>query len=183
MDSTIISVIVGVAGLVVGIIAGKFIFAKDTKHKIDEADAQAGKILSDAQAKAETTKQQKQLEAKERFLQLKSDHDKEVLDRNRKIGEVENRIKQRELGITQKETGLDKQIKENEAIKDNLNRQIEVINLKRTELEKHQEEHIRRLEKIAGLSAEEAKNQLIESLKQEAHSKALVIQQEIIEDA
>ncbi|HSC37178.1 MAG TPA: Rnase Y domain-containing protein, partial [Chitinophagaceae bacterium] len=112
MDSTIISVIVGVAGLVVGVIAGKFIFAKDTKHKIDEAEAQAGKIVSDAQAKAETIKQQKQLEAKERFLQLKSDHEKEVLDRNRKIGESENRIKQREMTITQKETGLDKQIKE-----------------------------------------------------------------------
>ena len=58
-----------------------------------------------------------------------------------------------------------------------------MVNIKRTELEKHQEEHIRRLEKVAGLSAEEAKAQLIESLKQEAHSQALVIQQEIIDDA
>jgi ribonuclease Y len=64
-----------------------------------------------------------------------------------------------------------------------LNRQIEVVNQKRTELEKHQEEHIRRLEKIAGLSADEAKNQLIESLKNEAHTQALALQQEIIEDA
>ena len=78
---------------------------------------------------------------------------------------------------------LEKQIKENEAIKENLNRQIEVVNLKRTELEKHQEEHIRRLEKIAGLTAEEAKSQLVESLKQEAQTQALGIQQEIIDDA
>ncbi len=78
---------------------------------------------------------------------------------------------------------LEKQLKDNEAIKENLNRQIEVVNIKRTELEKHQEEHIRRLEKVAGLSAEEAKTQLIESLKQEAHTKALTMQQEIIEEA
>ena len=74
-------------------------------------------------------------------------------------------------------------MKENESIKENLNRQIEVVNVKRTELEKHQEEHIRRLEKVAGLSAEDAKTQLIEGLKQEAHTKALVLQQEIIEEA
>jgi len=136
MDSTIIlSIAIGIVALIVGIIAGKFIFAKDTKHKVEEAEGQAKKIITDAQAKAETYKKQSQLEAKEKFLQLRADHDKEVLDRNRKIGESENRIKQRELGINQKETGLDKQIKENEAIKENLNRQIEVINLKRTELE------------------------------------------------
>ncbi len=74
-------------------------------------------------------------------------------------------------------------MKENEAIKENLNRQIEVINVKRTELEKHQEEHIRRLEKVAGLSAEDAKTQLIEGLKQEAQSQAISLQQEIIEEA
>ncbi len=68
-------------------------------------------------------------------------------------------------------------------IKENLNRQIDVVNLKRTELEKHQEEHIRRLEKIAGLTGEEAKAQLIESLKQEAHTQASALQQEIIDDA
>ena len=88
-----------------------------------------------------------------------------MLERNRKLADTEIRIKQKEQGITQRLESLDKQIKENEAIKENLNRQIEVVNLKRTELEKHQEEHIRRLEKIAGLTAEEAKAQLIESLK------------------
>jgi len=114
---------------------------------------------------------------------MKAEHDKEVIDRNRKMSEGENRIRQKEQGINQKENNLDRQIKENEAIKDNLNRQIELVNIKRTELEKHQEEHIRRLEKIAGLTAEEAKTQLVESLKQEAQTHALGIQQEIIDDA
>ena len=151
MDSTTILAIVGAVALIAGIIAGKLIFAKNTEHKIQEAEQQAKKIIAEAQSNAETVKKEKLLEAKEKFVQLKSDHDKEVLERNRKMGESENRIKQREITINQKEIGLDKQIKENEAIKENLNRQIEVINVKRTELEKHQEEHIRRLEKVAQL--------------------------------
>src|SRR5438045_9167926 len=106
---------------------------------------------------------------------MKSEHEKEVHDRKRKMREGENRVRQREQSINQKENNLDKQIKENEAIKENLNRQIELVNIKRTELEKHQEEHIRRLEKIAGLTAEEAKTQLVESLKHEAKTDALGI--------
>jgi ribonuclease Y len=183
MDPIILSIIIGVVALVAGVIAGKVIFAKDTKKQVEDAEQQAQRIISDAQLQAETLKKEKILEAKEKFVQLKSDHDKEVLEKNRKIGDIENRLKQREVSFNQKENTLDKTIKENEAIKETLNRQIEVVNLKRTELEKHQEEHIRRLEKIAGLTAEEAKNQLVESLKQEAQSRAIRIQQEIIDDA
>ena len=183
MDQTVIFIIIGVISLIVGVTAGRFLFAKNTKKQIEEAELQAQNILKEAESRAETIKKEKQLEAKERFVQLKSEHDKEVLERNRKLSDAESRIKQKEITINQKEGNLDKQIKENEAIKENLNRQIEVVNHKRTELEKHQEEHIRRLEKIANLSAEEAKAQLVESLKQEAQTQALAIQQEIIEDA
>lgn len=183
MDPIIYVIISAVVALVVGIIAGKFIFAKDTKKQVEEAELQAHTILKEAELRAETIKKEKQLEAKERFVQLKSEHEREVNDRNRKIGEVENRIKQKEISINQKEASIEKQLKENDAIKENLNRQIELVNQKRTELEKHQEEHIRRLEKVAGLTAEDAKAQLIESLKQEAHTQALALQQEIIEDA
>ena len=132
---------------------------------------------------AENLKKEKILEAKERFVQMKAEHDKEVLERNRKLSDNENRARQKEQSVNQKLEQLEKQVKDNEAIKDNLSRQIEVVNHKRTELEKHQEEHIRRLEKIAGLTAEEAKVQLVESLKQEAHTQALSLQQEIIDDA
>jgi ribonuclease Y len=183
MDQSMLTAIIGLVALLAGIVAGKFIFAKNTKQKIDEAEAQARKLVADAQTNAETIKQQKQLEAKEKFLALRAEHDKEVLERNRKLSETENRARQKEQSINSKADQLDKQIKENEAIKDNLNRQIEVVNLKRTELEKHQEEHIRRLEKIAGLTADEAKKQLVESLKQEAHTQALALQQEIVDDA
>jgi len=183
MEPIIIYIIIGAAALILGIILGKLVFAKNTQKQIAEAEQQAQKIIADGQLQAENLKKEKLLEAKEKFVQLKSDHDREVLQRNQKLIEGENRIKQKEQSINQKDQNLEKQIKDNEAIKETLNRQIEVVNIKRTELEKHQEEHIRRLEKVAGLSAEDAKAQLIESLKQEAHTKALVIQQEIIEEA
>jgi len=183
MDPNIISIIIGVAALIVGIVAGKFIFAKNTKKIVEEAELQSKNVLKEAELRAETIRKEKELEVKEKFIQLKAAHDKEVNDRNRKINESENRIRQKEQSIGQKESTLDKQVKENEAIKENLNRQIDLVNIKRSELEKHQEEHIRRLEKIAGLSADEAKTQLVESLKSEAHTQALAMQQEIIDDA
>src|SRR5688572_30176012 len=179
----LLPIIIGAAALILGIVLGKVIFSKNTKKLLEEADQKAQKIIEDGKIQAETLKKEKLLEAKERFVQLKSEHDKEVFQRNQKLSESENRVKQKEQSINQKEQNIDKLIKENEAIKETLNRQIEVVNIKRTELEKHQEEHIRRLEKVAGLSAEEAKAQLIEGLKQEAQTKALVLQQEIIEEA
>jgi ribonuclease Y len=179
----ILPIIIGAAALIIGILLGKFLFAKNTKKQLEEADQQAQRIISDAQVQAETLKKEKILEAKERFVQLKADHDKEVFQRNQKLSEAENRLKQKEQSVNQKDQGIAKIIKDNEVIKENLNRQLEVVNIKRTELEKHQEEHIRRLEKVAGLTADEAKAQLIESLKQEAHSQAISIQQEIIDDA
>jgi len=183
MEPNVVPYILAVIALIVGIIAGKFIFSKNTKRQVEEAEQRANKIISDAQLQAETLKKEKLLEAKEKFVQLKAEHDKEVLEKNRRVSEGENRVRQKEQSITIKLEQLERQAKDNEVIKDNLNRQIEVVNLKRTELEKHQEEHIRRLEKIAGLSAEEAKSQLIESLKHEAHTQALSLQQEIVDDA
>src|SRR5947209_7500222 len=183
MDPNILSLIIGLAALVVGIIAGKFIFAKDTRKRVEEAELQAQTLIKEAQLRAETLRKEKELEAKERFVQLKSEHDREVNERTRRISEAENRIKQKEGNLNQRTEQLERQIKENEAIKQNLNRQIEVVNTRQAELEKHQEEHTRRLEKISGLTAEEAKAQLVEGLKQEAQSQALGLQQEIIDEA
>jgi len=183
MDPNILYIIIGVAALLLGLVAGKLIFAKNTRKKVEEAELQSQTILKEAELRADTIRKEKELEAKEKFVQMKSANDKEIFEKNKKINDSENRIRQKEQSVNQKENNLDKQIKENDAIKQNLNRQIELVNIKRTELEKHQEEHIRRLEKIANLSAEDAKTQLIESLKEEAQSKAVTLQQEIIEDA
>ena len=179
----LLPIIIGVVALIAGIVLGKILFAKNTKKQLEKAESEAQKIISDAQFQAETLKKEKQLEAKERFVQLKAEHDKEVFQRNQKLSDAENRLKQKEQSINQKDQHIERLIKDNESIKEALNRQIEVVNIKRTELEKHQEEHIRRLEKVSGLSAEEAKSQLIESLRQEANSQALIIQQEIVDDA
>ncbi|MFI5155131.1 MAG: ribonuclease Y [Chitinophagales bacterium] len=183
MDPNILFILIGGGSLLVGVIAGRFIFAKNTKKQVEDAREQSERIVADAKNAAETIKKEKIVEAKEKFVQLKAEYDKEVLERNRKLGDSENRVKQKEQGINQRLDNLDRQAKENDAIKENLNRQIDVVNQKRTELEKHQEEHIRRLEKIAALTAEEAKSQLIESLKNEAQAQAFAIQQEIVEDA
>ncbi|MEY3541867.1 MAG: hypothetical protein RLZZ204_679 [Bacteroidota bacterium] len=183
MESLIIPIITGIVAVLAGLGLGKLIFSKNSAAKLEEAQKQAEQILNDAQFKSENLKKERLLEAKEKFVQLKADHEKEVFEKNRKIADAENRIKQKEQQINQKTETLDKQVKENDTIKEHLNRQIEIITQKRNELEKHQEEHIRKLEKIGGLSAEDAKAQLIESLKQEAQTKALSLQQEIIEDA
>jgi ribonucrease Y len=183
MDPNILAVIIGAIALIAGLVAGKLIFAKNTRKQVEEAELQSQTILKEAELRAETIRKEKELDAKERIVQMKAAHDRELLEKNKKINDTENRARQKEQTINQKEASLDKQIKENDVIKDNLNRQIDLVNIKRTELEKHQEEHIRRLEKIANLSAEDAKAQLIEGLKNEAHSKALALQQEIIEDA
>src|SRR5947208_16071057 len=128
-----IPIIVGAVALIIGILLGKIIFSKNTKKRIEDADQYAQKTIADAKVQAETLKKEKLLEAKERFVQLKAEHDKEVFQRNQKLGEAENRIKQREQSINQKDQNVEKLIKENESIKDTLNRQIEVVNIKRTE--------------------------------------------------
>ena len=183
MDPNILYPLIGVIAGGAGLLAGRVFFAKGSRKQVEEAEIQAQTILKEAELRSETVRKEKELEAKEKFVQLKSAHEREVLDRNKKVIESENRIRQKEQSISQKENNLDKQIKENETLKENLNRQVDQVNNKRAELEKHQEEHIRRLEKIANLSADDARAQLIESLRSETQTKALVLQQEIIEDA
>ncbi len=183
MEPTIIASIIAVVAILIGIFLGKLIFAKNTRQQIEEAEEQAKKIVEDARVHAETLKEKKILEAKEQFLQLKSTHEKEVFQRNQKVAEAENRLKQQQQSWNDKNAGLQKQINEYEQLKLNLDKQLEVVNIKRTELERHQEEHIKRLEKVANLSAEEAKSELIELVKEEARTKAMAHVKEIMEEA
>lgn len=179
----LIPIIAGVICLIAGILLGKLIFAKNTKQLFEQAQQQAQQIITDAEVKAENIKKEKQLEAKEKFVQLKAEHDRMVQQRNQKISDSENRIRQKEQSLNQKDQNLEKSLRENEALKKNLNQQIEIAQIKRLELEKHQEEHIKKLEKVAQLTVEEAKKQLFDILKNEANSQALVLQQEIIDEA
>lgn len=183
MDSTIMVAIVAVVAIIIGIFLGKMIFAKNTKKELEEAEALAKKTIEDAKTLAETLKEKKLLEAKEHFLQLKSTHDKEVSQRNQKLVENESRLKQQQQSVNDKNSSLQKQIHENEQLKETLERQQETLNIKRAELEKHHEEHVKRLEKVAGLSAEQAKTELIEVVKEEARTNAMAYVKDIMEEA
>lgn len=184
MDLTlIITALAVIAALVIGIFLGKAIFAKNTEQKVQEAEQQANKIIEDAKLQAETLKEKRLLEAKEKFLQLKSEHEKEVNSRNQKVVEAENKVRQKEQSLNDKTQALQKQSNEYTQLKANLDKQLEIVTIKRTELEKHQEEHIKRLEKVSNLTAEEAKNELIEAMKEEARTGAMAHIQEIVENA
>jgi ribonucrease Y len=183
MDATIIAAVIGIAALIGGIFLGKMIFAKNTQKQLEEADLIAKKTIEDAKTLAETLKEKKLLEAKEQYLQLKSDAEKEAQQRNQKLSEAEHRIKQQLQSANDKTASLQRQIQEYDQLKVNLDRQLEVVSIKRAELEKHQEEHIKKLEKIANLSAEQAKSELMEVVKEEARTRAMAHVKEIMEEA
>ena len=129
-------------------------------------------IIKEAQTEAEVFKKNKLLEVKEKFLNKKADLEKEVALRNQKIQQAENKLKQRELMLNQKQEEVQRKRTEAEAIKENLEAQIVIIDKKKDELDKLQMQEREKLEALSGLSAEEAKERLIESLKEEAKTQA-----------
>lgn len=179
----IITVVAAIVALLIGIIAGKFIFNKNTQKFIDDAQQQAERIVKEAETQAETIKEKKKLEAKEYYLQQKSEHEKNVMQRNQKLTDGENRLKQKEKDLNDKTQQAQKQIQEYDQKKVNLDRQLEVVSKKQEELNKQHEEHIRRLEKVSNLKAEDAKAELIEAMKNEAKTAAMAHVQEIMEEA
>ena len=141
------------------------------------------RILSEAKAEAEVVKKDKILQAKEKFFQLKTDHEKYINERNNKLAQSENRFKQRESSLSHKIEEAQRSKKEQEAIRDNLDAQLAIVDKKSTELDKMHKQQVEQLEAISGLSGEEAKSQLIESLKDEAKSEAVSYVNEIMDEA
>lgn len=123
------------------------------------------------------------MEVKEKFLNKKADLEKEVALRNQKIQQAENKLKQRELMLNQKQEEVQRKRTEAEAIKENLEAQIVIIDKKKDELDKLQMQEREKLEALSGLSAEEAKERLIESLKEEAKTQAASYINDIMDDA
>ena len=140
-------------------------------------------IIKEAQTEAEVIKKNKLLEVKEKFLNKKADLEKEVALRNQKIQQAENKLKQRELMLNQKQEEVQRKRTEAEAIKENLEAQIVIIDKKKDELDKLQMQEREKLEALSGLSAEEAKERLIESLKEEAKTHAASYINDIMDDA
>ena len=128
-------------------------------------------------------KKNKLLEVKEKFLNKKADLEKEVAARNQKIQQAENKLKQREMVLAQRQEELQRKKQEAEAIKANLEAQLEVIDKKKEELDHLQRQEIEKLEAISGLSAEEAKERMVESLKEEAKTESQSYINDIMDDA
>ncbi|MBK7029227.1 MAG: ribonuclease Y [Bacteroidales bacterium] len=183
MGSTILGAVAAIAGIALGFIMAVTFLRKAIEKKSIH-------LLQDAETKAEVTKKEKILQAKEKFLQLKSEHEKEINEKDNQLNKFENRLKQKEQQLVQKEQQLSqkieesqKKIKEATDLKTNLDQQKEIVTRKLQDVEKAHKIHIEKLEHISGLSADEAKAQLIESLKDVAKSEAMGQINEIIEDA
>jgi ribonuclease Y len=178
-----LSIILAVAGLIVGGVAGYFGVSASMKGKV-------ARKLKEAEDQGEAVKRNKLLEAKEKFLNMKAEFEKEVAERNSKIQQaenraqqIENRAQQKEQQVNQKQKELDRKSNEADAIKENLEKQLVLVDAKQSELDKLQLEATEKLATIAGLTVDEAKTELIESIKDEAKTEAMAYVNEMMEDA
>ena len=178
-----VTIAIAIACFIIGAVLSYMFFRYGLKTKYDN-------IIKEAETEAEVIKKNKLLEVKEKFLNKKADLEKEVAIRNQKIQQAENKLKQRELVLNQKQEEVQRKRNEAEAIKENLESQIAIVDKKKEELDKkkdelnkiHQQE-LEKLEALSGLSAEEAKERLVESLKEEAKTQAASYINDIMDDA
>ncbi len=179
----LIPILISIAGIVGGGALGYVIANAATRKKAEH-------LIKRAEEKGESIKRDKMLEAKEKFINLKAEFEKDVAQRNSKIQQTENKVQQAESRIQQKEQSLNqktnelqKKSSEVDAIKVNLDKQLSLVDTKKVELDKLQGEAVEKLATISGMSADEAKAQLIESIKDEAKTEALSYVNEMMEDA
>lgn len=166
--------------LIVGLGLGFFLAAVVVRKQMEKKSLN---LVREAEEKGEVIKKEKMLQAKEKFLQLKAEHEKYIQGKNNAIGKAESRIKQKENSINQKLEDLNKKNKEVNIIRENLNKQVEVVNKKEENLDNMINQQIQQLEAVSTLSAADAKEQLIETIKDEAKASAMVYVNEIIEEA
>ena len=143
----------------------------------------SGNIIREAEAEGEVIRKDKILQAKEKFLQLRADHERLINERTNKISQAENKFNAKEASLSQRIEEIQRKQNEVEAIRDNLTNQIELVEKKNEELSKMHKQQVEQLETISGLSAEDAKSQIIESLKDEAKSDAMSYINEIVDEA
>jgi len=172
----ILAICIAVACLVVGFGLGYAVFNKIITQKKEQ-------IIEDAKIEGEAIKKTKLLEVKEKFLNKKAEMEKEAAQRNQRIQQIENKLKQRELALNQRHEDLQRKNAESDKMKAALDKQQEVLTRKKEEVDALHDEELKKLEAISGLSAEEAKEHLIEGLKDEAKTQAQQYINEIIDDA
>ena len=169
-----------IIGLVVGAGAG---IAATTTVLRNKLLSKSQQVLKDAEEKGEVIKKDKILQAKEKYLQMKSEYDKQANERNSKLQQQEQKLKQREQALAQKVEDLQKKSNELKSASENLNSQIEVLNKRKAETEKVYKQSIEKLEHIAGLTADEAKQQLVEMMTDDARAEAANTVMDIVEEA
>ncbi len=146
-------------------------------------NGQKEEIIEKAQLEAEKIKQEKIFQAKEKFLQLKSEHEQYINEKNNQMREAESRIKQKENSINQQNSELGRKHKEADAIRENLKSQVEAVSKKSEECDRLRAQAIEQIESIAGMTAQEAKNQLIENMKAEAKTQAQSYINDVMDEA
>ena len=169
-------IFIGLIGLLIGAVITWFAVGK-------MANSRAQKVLSDAEKDAEVIKKKKLLELKEETLVIKAEAEKEANIRHSKIQNAENRIKQREMSLNQKHDELNKKGAEIDEVKSNLSHQLELIDKRNAELDRLHKQSLEKLEVVSGLSAEEAKERLVESVKEEAKVDAQSYINDVMEEA
>jgi len=172
-----------IAGIAIGVVVGRFLLRNLLKQQEVAAQNKVKKILKDAENNAEILKKNKLLEAKEKFLQLKAEHEQEVNAKNNNINQRENTMKQKEQSVNQRMENFNKKEQELDKQKSHLEKQTEIAIKKQEEVEVLKNQHLTQLETIAGLSAEEAKNQLVENLKEVARTQAMIQIKDIVDEA
>jgi len=172
-----------IAGIAIGVVVGRFLLRNLLKQQEVAAQNKVKKILKDAENNAEILKKNKLLEAKEKFLQMKAEHEQEVNAKNNNINQRENTMKQKEQSVNQRMENFNKKEQELDKQKSILEKQTEIAVKKQEEVEILKNQHLTQLETIAGLSAEEAKNQLVENLKEVARTQAMIQIKDIVDEA
>ena len=179
----IIPVVAGLAGLILGLIISK-ISEKSKANKILSATKkESNSLIKQAKVEAEALKKDKILQAKEKFIELKSEHEKVILNREKKISEVEKRTREKESQI---QSQMDKTKRLNTSLEHkekDLNHKLEHLDKKEDEVSKLHMRHVDLLEQISGFSADEAKKELVNSLKDEAKTDAMGFIQSTLEEA
>lgn len=183
MDTTVLIIITSVAGLIVGVLIGRSLQGRNASKKIKEAEEQSKLILKEAEVNAESIKKDKILEAKENFLKMKSDFEEESNRKKNILLTNEQKLKQKEANLNKQFEQVKRQEDELGGLKETLENQMEIARQRKDEFEKMQKQQIAILEKAANLSQDEAKTQLMESLKNEARTNASAHIKEIVEEA
>lgn len=183
METTLISIIAGIVGIGLGLLFAKIRAKKKSSSIIENAKANANTIIKDAEIDAENTRKHKILQAKEKFIELKSEHEKVIEGRNKKIEKAESRIKQKESKLSKEISKNTKINKSLESKENNLEEKLQFIQTRQDEIEKIFSRKVKQLEVISGLNADEAKKQLVETLKSSARTEAMATIQNTIEEA